>query len=58
MMPNVMALDEINLTYTLYDRLVYGGIMPVNKELRLETFHELGPEITYFLGHCRKEMFQ
>lgn len=49
MMPKVMAPDEINLTYTLYDRLIYGGIMPVNKSLKLETFHELGPEITYFL---------
>lgn len=49
MMEKVMAADEINLTYTLYDRLIYGGAMPVNKVLRLETFRELGPEITYFL---------
>lgn len=49
MMPKVMAPDEINLTYTLYDRLIYGGIMPVQKTLMLETFRELGPEITYFL---------
>ena len=44
-----MAPDEINVTYTLYDRLIYGGAMPVNKILKLETFRELGPEITYFL---------
>lgn len=49
MMPKVMAPDEINLTYTLYDRLIYGGVMPVEKELKLATFHELGPEVTYFL---------
>lgn len=49
MMPNVMTADEINLTYTLYDRLIIGGAMPVNKQLKLETFRELGPEITYFL---------
>ena len=49
MMEKVMAADEINLTYTLYDRLIYGGVMPVNKVLKLETFRELGPEITYFL---------
>ena len=49
MMPKVMAPDEINLTYTLYDRLIYGGIMPVAKQLKLEAFKELGPEITYFL---------
>lgn len=49
MMPKVMSPDEINLTYTLYDRLIYGGVMPVSKTLKLETFRELGPEITYFL---------
>lgn len=49
LMEKVMIPDEINLTYTLYDRLIYGGVMPVGKILSLETFHELGPEITYFL---------
>ena len=44
MMEKVMAPDEINVTYTLYDRLIYGGAMPVNKVLKLETFRELGPE--------------
>ena len=34
---------------SLYDRLIYGGAMPVNKTLKLEVFRELGPEITYFL---------
>ena len=32
-MEKVMAPDEINLTYTMYDRLIYGGAMPV-KETR------------------------
>lgn len=49
MMEKVMVADEINITYTLYDRLIYGGVMPVNKVLKLDTFRELGPEITYFL---------
>ena len=40
-MEKVMAPDEINLTYTLYDRLIYGGVMPVSKTLVLETFDEL-----------------
>ena len=31
MMDKVMAPDEINVTYTLFDRLIYGGAMPVNK---------------------------
>ena len=44
LMEKVMAPDEINLTYTLYDRLIYGGAMPVNKTLVLETFDELKAE--------------
>ncbi len=43
-MEKVMAPDEINLTYTLYDRLVYGGAMPVARELALEPFAELRAE--------------
>lgn len=43
-MEKVMAADEINLTYTLYDRLIYGGAMPVNKTLILETFDALKAE--------------
>ena len=44
LMEKVMAPDEINLTYTLYDRLIYGGVMPVNKVLVLETFDDLKAE--------------
>ena len=43
-MEKVMSPDEINLTYTMYDRLVYGGAMPVNKALDLESFLELKAE--------------
>ena len=46
-MEKVMAPDEINLTYTMYDRLVYGGAMPVEKELTLEPFAE--QKADYFL---------
>ena len=35
-MEKVMAPDEINLTYTMYDRMVYGGAMPVERELTLD----------------------
>ena len=49
LMEKVMAPDEINISYCLYDRVIYGGIMPVNKVLKLEKFHELGPDVTYFL---------
>lgn len=44
LMEKVMAPDEINVTYTLYDRLIYGGAMPVNKVLKLEAFDELKAE--------------
>ena len=39
-----MSPDKINLTYTLYDRLIYGGVMPVDQVLVLETFDELKAE--------------
>jgi 4-deoxy-L-threo-5-hexosulose-uronate ketol-isomerase len=32
----VFIEDEINLCYTHVDRVVFGGVMPINKELRLE----------------------
>lgn len=44
LMERVMAADEINLTYALYDRMIYGGVMPVNQVLKLETFNELKAE--------------
>ena len=44
LMERVMAADEINLTYTLYDRMIYGGVMPVDQVLKLETFNELKAE--------------
>ena len=32
----LMVPDEINLTYSMYDRLIVGGAMPVDEALRLE----------------------
>ena len=43
-MEKVMEPDKINVTYTMYDRLVYGGAMPVKGELRLDAFEELKAE--------------
>ena len=40
-MEKVMAPDEINVTYSMHDRLVYGGAMPVTKALDLDSFLEL-----------------
>lgn len=38
---DVFIPDEINLVYSMYDRYMVGGAMPVNNELRLETADEL-----------------
>ncbi len=47
MMPNVMEQDKINLTYSLYDRLIFGGVVPVEKTVLLETIEPLKSD--YFL---------
>ena len=33
----VFEKDMIHMTYTMYDRFIVGGAMPVNKELALDT---------------------
>jgi 4-deoxy-L-threo-5-hexosulose-uronate ketol-isomerase len=33
--------DEVNMVYTMYDRLIVGGIMPVNESLPLEAIEPL-----------------
>jgi 4-deoxy-L-threo-5-hexosulose-uronate ketol-isomerase len=49
---NVFIPDEISLVYSLYDRYMVGGAMPVNKALKLVSPDELKSE--QFLG--RREM--
>ncbi|MCU0474179.1 MAG: 5-dehydro-4-deoxy-D-glucuronate isomerase [Bacteroidales bacterium] len=49
---NVFLKDEISLVYSMYDRFIFGGAMPVNKQLKLETTNELKAE--HFLE--RREM--
>ena len=44
-MEKVMEADKINLTYSHYDRFIFGGAMPVNKTLKLENFSELGLDL-------------
>ena len=46
-MPEVMRPDTINFTYSLYDRLMYGGVVPTNKTVVLDTIDPLKAE--YFL---------
>ncbi|MDE7443047.1 MAG: 5-dehydro-4-deoxy-D-glucuronate isomerase, partial [Muribaculaceae bacterium] len=47
MMPVVMAQDTVNLTYSMYDRIVFGGVSPVNRVVELETIDPLKAD--YFL---------
>ena len=47
LMEKVMAPDEINLTYSMYDRFLFGGAMPVQQELSLDTIDPL--KAPYFL---------
>ncbi len=48
-MPKVMEQDKINLTYSMYDRLIFGGVVPVEKTVALETIDPIKSE--YFLEH-------
>ncbi len=47
LMEKVLAPDEINMVYTMYDRLIVGGAMPVKEELNLGAPEEIRAE--YFL---------
>ncbi|TLP71971.1 5-dehydro-4-deoxy-D-glucuronate isomerase [Maribacter sp. ACAM166] len=44
---DLMQPDTINLVYTHYDRYIVGGVVPTNKELKLETIDPLKAD--YFL---------
>jgi len=44
LIPNLFEEDTIKLTYTMYDRYIVGGVLPVNKPLKLETIAELKSE--------------
>lgn len=47
MMPTVMEENVINLTYSMYDRIIYGGVVPVGQTVELETIDPL--KASYFL---------
>lgn len=48
----VFAPDEINMVYSMYDRMIVGGVLPVNETLILEAIDPLKAD--YFL--TRREM--
>ncbi len=37
----VFAADEVNMVYSMYDRMIVGGAMPVNESLHLEAIEPL-----------------
>lgn len=47
LIPTLFVKDEINLTYTMYDRFIAGGAFPVDKPLQLNAIDEL--KSNYFL---------
>lgn len=49
---NLMVSDEINMVYTMYDRLIVGGVVPVNEKLELAAIDPL--RAPFFL--CRREL--
>lgn len=49
---NLFTSDEVNMVYTLYDRLIVGGAMPVKETLTLEAIDPL--KSTFFLS--RREL--
>ena len=48
----VFTADEVNMVYSMYDRMVVGGAMPVAETLRLEAINPL--KAPFFL--TRREM--
>jgi 4-deoxy-L-threo-5-hexosulose-uronate ketol-isomerase len=44
----IFSVDEVNMVYTLFDRLIVGGAMPVNEMLSLEAIDPLKSD--YFLS--------
>ena len=48
----VFAADEVNMVYSMYDRMIVGGAMPVHEKLKLEAIDPL--KAPYFL--TRREL--
>lgn len=52
---NLFATDTVTMVYTLYDRMIAGGAMPVNEELKLEAVDEL--KAPFFLSRREAGIF-
>ena len=51
----VFAADEVNMVYSMYDRMIVGGAMPVNETLRLEAIDPL--KAPHFLTRRQMAIF-
>ena len=51
----IFAADEVNMVYSMYDRMVVGGAMPVNESLTLEAIDPL--KAPFFLTRREIGMF-
>lgn len=45
----VFSTDEVNMVYSMYDRMIVGGAMPVKEELKLEAIDPIKSQ--YFTAH-------
>lgn len=43
----IFSTGDINLTYTYNDRMIFGGVTPLTKELEINLSSEIG--VNYFL---------
>ncbi len=51
----LFVADEVNLVYSMYDRMVVGGAMPVNESLKLEAIDPL--KASHFLSRRELGLF-
>lgn len=45
----VFAADEVNMVYSMYDRMIVGGAMPVKESLKLEAIDPIKSQ--FFTSH-------
>ena len=49
----VFSADEVNMVYSMYDRMIVGGAMPVAETLRLEAFNTASFTMCFDLAPSR-----
>ena len=51
---NIFSEDQIELTYSIYDRMIIGGAMPINKTLTLGNPDKLKETIYFIINHYQE----